>query len=236
MLFLVKKGYDLPIYNNSLCLNNIINLQLPIVNVTKLLGVMIDNSLCLKNHIDLVCNKLNSKLFILLKNSYIFTYKFKIIIFKLFLLPHIDYCSIFICSNLKKLEKLYNKSLDFFLHIKLDFLNVNMKIKVQQQHNLYLLHHRLFLHYCSFIINIFKNNKATSILGLFNTKNTNEITYNLRCKLSLPVFSTNVKQFSFLYISTKLINAFIFNKIFINNYSKKYLYDNFISLFDKYYA
>ena len=76
--------------------DKIINL----VSDVKLLGVHLDNKLYFKIHCVTICKRVNSKLFCLNKHSYLFKDEFKIILFKLFILPIFDYCSVlFITTN-----------------------------------------------------------------------------------------------------------------------------------------
>ena len=82
--------------------DKIINL----VSDVKLLGVHLDNKLDFKIHCDIICKRVNSKLFCLNKHTYLFTDEFKIILFKIFILPIFDYCSVlFIRSIFKSYQK-----------------------------------------------------------------------------------------------------------------------------------
>ena len=67
--------------------------SLAFVNSTKLLGVLIDNKLKFHSQVDTVCKKINSKTFLLSKSLFLFPASFRFNLFKLFILPHIDYCS-----------------------------------------------------------------------------------------------------------------------------------------------
>ena len=63
------------------------------VEHVKILGVTLDNQLKYDQHINQVCKKVNSKTAMLKKSNSLFPHKFKTLLFKLFLMPHYDYCS-----------------------------------------------------------------------------------------------------------------------------------------------
>ena len=79
---------------------------------------------------------------------------------------------------------------------------------------------------------VFKYNKATELLKMF--VKLNKSNYSIRNKFECIKFKTNLKKFSFISISTKLLNAYIFTKIFMENYKTKYLIEHLSTLFDKY--
>ena len=59
----------------------------------KLLGVTIDHMLKFDIHTSNLCKRINAKTFILAKSIFLFTEKFRSILFKLFIQSHFDYCS-----------------------------------------------------------------------------------------------------------------------------------------------
>ena len=71
--------------------------------------------------------------------------------------------------------------------------------------NILPLKYRLFFHFCTFSFNLFENN------NIFTTKNDNytKNPYQTRKNYRENLFKTNYGKYSFLTISTKLLNSFI---------------------------
>jgi hypothetical protein len=85
------------------------NHLIDLVDNVKLLGVEIDSQL---KQIKAICSKVNRKAFILSRRFYLFNRDFKTILFKLFILPHFDYCSTLFCfNNCSILSKCYSADL-----------------------------------------------------------------------------------------------------------------------------
>ena len=63
------------------------------VEETKLLGVVIDHKLKFTAHINHLCKKANSKAYLIKKSLFLFNFKFRVLLFKLFIIPHFDYCA-----------------------------------------------------------------------------------------------------------------------------------------------
>jgi hypothetical protein len=123
--------------NSSFRFNDkIINL----VSDVKLLGVHLDNKLDFKIHCDTICKRVNSKLFRLNKLSYLFTDEFKIILFKLFILPIFDYCSVLFITtnkaNFQKLSKAFMKSVKSLLKIDLSNQLLSSQSKLLEPFNI----------------------------------------------------------------------------------------------------
>ena len=97
--------------------------KIPFVKQVKLLRVIIDRKLNFDLHSRYICMKVNSKLHLLKKSTYLFDMNFKTILFKLFIQKHYDYCStlFFHLSNKvdsDRLETSYSKALNKLLKIK----------------------------------------------------------------------------------------------------------------------
>ena len=73
------------------------------VNVHKVLGVYIDNTLSWHSHIDYVCKNLNNKVALLKNIIYFLTDEAKLLFYNAYLLPIFDYC----CSIWGKDNKRY---------------------------------------------------------------------------------------------------------------------------------
>ena len=106
---LTKK--ELGIYFNSIHLDN--------VNSEKLLGVVIQNDLSWSEHINTVCKKIKSKLYLLHQIKAFLPCTARKQFFNSFILPHFDYClSIWGCcgaNDLKRLDRLLKKSMRLIL-------------------------------------------------------------------------------------------------------------------------
>ena len=94
------------------------------VNKIKVLGVIIDNLLKFDLHTIAICHKVNFKVRTLKKCAFMFGIKFKVILFKMFILSSFEYCStlFFNLSNkvdALRLEKTFAKACNQLLNIRL---------------------------------------------------------------------------------------------------------------------
>jgi hypothetical protein len=69
------------------------NEKIPFVTKFTLLGVTLDQYLTFDLHTISICSKINWKISVLKKSSYLFDLKFRVILFKLFIISKYDYCS-----------------------------------------------------------------------------------------------------------------------------------------------
>ena len=69
------------------------DVNIEFVEETKLLGVILDCRLKFSSHINHLCKKANAKAFLIKKSLYLFPLNFRTLLFKLFIVPHFDYCS-----------------------------------------------------------------------------------------------------------------------------------------------
>ena len=142
---------------------------------------------------------------LLTKCSYLFTDKFKPTLFKLFIMNRFEYCgSAFLHSInqqcLDRLEKCFAKSILRFLKMNIFSLTGKDEFTFLSKFNIFPLKYRLFFHFCTFLFNLFKNN------NIFTTKDNN---YKKINALQGIFIVTNYGKYSFLTISTKLLNSFI---------------------------
>jgi hypothetical protein len=190
--------------------DKIINL----VSNVKLLGVHLDNKLDFRIHCDTICKRVNSKLFCLNKHSYLFTEEFKIILFKLFILPIFDYCSVLFITtnriNYQKISKAFMKSVKSLLKIDLRNQLLSSQSKLLEPFNISPLILRIFSHYCTFTFNIFTRNNVPSISRYLHES---QHIMSMRNHYSIIKFKSNHKKFSFSIIAAKLLNEFIHNLI-----------------------
>ena len=202
--------------------------QVKFVDNAKLLGVTIDHLLKFDVHTTNVCKKINSKSYLLSKSIYLFTDKLRPIIFNLFLLSHFDYCgSLFIHLNMKsdevKLERCFAKAVKRILGVNISNLRNDVQLGLLSRFNILPLGYRRFIQFCSFLYFIFfTNNKLCN--SLKKRLNRNDRVYDSRRSWALPVFQTDFKKYSFITISSKLMNYF--KRLDIKNSSKKIFLNN----------
>ena len=211
--------------------NEIINFT----NEVKILGVIVDNKLKFKAQTVNICKKVNSKAFQLAKSLYLFTDKFRPNLFKIFIQPHFDYCSTLIQylpdkTNRARLDTCFAKTVRRILKINIYKSAIEKQYELLKEHNILPLQYRLFFRFCTFVFNIKKNNNSSLCSKLHKNNPTNRHGY------SLPKANTNFEHFSFIYISLKLLNEFIDERLekqdSILNF-KKFLHMNIITLFSK---
>jgi hypothetical protein len=204
------------------------------VSQTKLLGVIIDDKLKFDHHTISICKQINSKTYLLSKSSYLFPIEFKITLFKLFILSRFQYCStLFIHltnkTDINRIEKCFSKSLKKFLKIKIFNTTLESQTKILKPYNLIPLYYFLFNHLCSFIFSLYKNNTATILLNLFVKNNL-----CLRNPFKIPKFKSKFKKYSFVTISTKILNLFLYKNIELSKSKfKEYMSVNLCNKFTK---
>lgn len=81
------------ILNTNIFNYNVNGQALERVDSTKILGVIISNNLTWHNHIDYVCSKANSALYLLRRVSGGMDLDCKVTLYKSLVRPHLDYCS-----------------------------------------------------------------------------------------------------------------------------------------------
>ena len=105
------------------------NQKISFVSSVKLLGVTIDEKLNYELHIKNVMNAVNFKTLLISRNLSIFSHKFRPLLFKLFIIPHFDYCSTLFYftskKNLNSLSKCFLKSIYRLLRCKIQNCSVS---------------------------------------------------------------------------------------------------------------
>ena len=219
---------------------------IPFVEKVKLLGVSIDNKLKFDIHTLEVCRKVSYKVKTLKRCCFMFSNSFKVTLFKLFIQSSFDYCSslFFYLSNQTdsdRLDKSFAKALNVLLNIKLSksktvstvvkdsenkyikktkiissYLPIAEQLEVLNKIGLLPLKLRFFYRSVYFLYSNFKNNPNSnlilSILSHKKIKGSSRVSHFL-----MPNFNSNLYKFSFLSISIKFVNLFLFNYIFINS-------------------
>ena len=123
--------------------------KIPFVKKFRLLGVILDEYLSFDLHTIELCQKVNWKISVLKRSSYLFELKFRIILFKLFIMSKYDYCSSLFfyfadSCNQERLDKNFIKSMKSYLNIKLSELNVDEQFNHLKSFNILPLQLRFF--------------------------------------------------------------------------------------------
>ena len=143
-------------------------LKIPFVTKFTLLGVTLDQYLTFDLHTISICSKINWKISVLKKSSYLFDLKFRVILFKLFIISKYDYCSsLFIHFsdniNSERLENNYAKALRSYLKIKIKNLNIEEQYKTLKHYKLLPLNIRLFQNFVFFIFSLVQENRSSTL-------------------------------------------------------------------------
>ena len=183
------------------------NQQLTRVKQARLLGVTLDDELKLDKHIDLVCSKANRKAYLIGRKLYLFSSKFRTTLFKLFILPNLEYCSsLFIKSsqhNIDQLERCFRKNLKVFTRLSIPKGDQMEQYTLLKSANLLPLQMRLLEHFIMLIHSLLRNHKAVNIIAKLQRNNS---AMNLRNSYIPPRFKSNVYKISFNSLATRMLN------------------------------
>jgi hypothetical protein len=194
-----------------------------------LLGVVVDCHLRFDKHAIQLCKKINSKLAIFKKCTYLFDLNFKSILFKTFIQSRLEYCSsvfIHFSNNVdsQRLVKCFMRSIRSLLNVNLFGSSLSEQVNLLKNFNILPIQLRIFFHFNTFLFSILSFNNNTKIVKLLYKFKINN-TYNLRLNFILPKINHDIKRYSFSIISIKILNCYLF-KLVNNNISK----NNFSSL------
>ena len=163
------------------------------------------------------------------RNLYLFSMDFLSILFKLFILPFIDYCSslfIHLENNIDKnrLYSVFSKSVNKILNINIHSSTPDIQLKLLKNFNILPLIFRYFQHFCIFSHSLFKFNSklplVTSIL-IFNSR---------QHIIQQPI---RQKKYSFSIVSAKILSLFIYSRLSLSKLGfKNYINSNLIKLFN----
>jgi hypothetical protein len=193
------------------CNNEII----PFVNKFTLLGVILDEYLVFDLHTISVCKKVNWKISVLKKSSYLFNLNFRITLFKLFIISKFDYCSTLFfhfqdALNEQRLDKNFSKALKSYLNIKLYNLNISELYVHLKSFRLMPLRLRFFQNFVFFIFSLIKCRHKNALNQSIDSLKKNRTT---RSHFNQPLFETNLYKFSVMSIAIRLLNSFIYTNV-----------------------
>jgi hypothetical protein len=152
---------------------------------------------------------------VLKKSSYLFDINFKITLFKLFIISKYDYCStLFFHFNDKRnedrLEKNFAKAVKSYLNIKIRSMDLEEQYQHLKSFRLLPLKLRFFQNLVFFIFTLVKIRRPSILLQSIVSLKKTRVT---RQPFSLPISNTNLYINSFLSISIRLLNSFIFDNL-----------------------
>jgi ribonuclease P/MRP protein subunit RPP40 len=110
------------------------------LNSVKLLGVEIDSQLKFEKQINVLCSKVNKKAYLISRRFFLFDIKFRTTLFKLFIIPHFEYCSSLFYNTYSSITatlfKCFKKNLKLFLNIDIHNKDLHMQLSVLQPFNI----------------------------------------------------------------------------------------------------
>jgi hypothetical protein len=147
---------------------------------------------------------------VLKKSSYLFDLKFRIILFKLFIQSKYAYCSTIFFhftrkQNYTRLESSFAKSLNKYLRINIAQMDVVNQYEHLKTFKLLPIRLRYFQNFVFFTFNLFKENRAGTLLDSFRSHKKTRTLRNDSI-YHVPKFNTSLYEFSFISIAIKLLN------------------------------
>ena len=189
----------------------------------KYLGVLLDSKLSFESHIKKVSNDVSYRLTKLFRLRNMITENVATKIYKVMILPLMDYCDIIYASgtqgNLKKLKVLQNKALRIIgkMQKRTNTENIANRLKIQS------LKKRRLLHMLQYAFKLSKKDQEVKVIKKQTRYNKNKLILK-----TCQVKSDNYKR-SFDYISRNLWNELdseahrLYDKVMFNSYIKRNL-------------
>jgi len=140
-----------------------------------------------------------------------------VILFKLFIVSKYDYCSLLFIHfsdniNSERLENNYAKALRSYLKIKIKNLNIEEQYNTLKHYKLLPLNIRLFQNLVFiFIFFLVQENRTSTLLKSINSLKKIRVTRTHF--FEEPTYKTILYKYSFISISIRLLNAFIFKSL-----------------------
>ncbi|MCG7879038.1 MAG: reverse transcriptase family protein [Candidatus Thiodiazotropha endolucinida] len=171
-----QKRATLTTENLSLTLNSV---DLNMISNDKILGVMIDNNLTWTHHIDKICKKMASNLWLLSRIKTFLSREHRIQFYKTYIQPHIDYCNIIWGGtsqmNLNRVFRLQKRACKIIL----DY-NVENILESMKDLKILTIFDRLYLRKAKFMYKISIGEIPQYVNEMFQKKQINENEPQLR--------------------------------------------------------
>ena len=159
------------------------NENLNTINKDKILVVSIDNNLSWSSHIDQICKKISSNLWLLSRIKEYLYVEHRTQFYKTYIQPHIDYCNLgwggMSQLNLNRLFRLQKRACKIIL----DY-NVENVLESMQEIKILTIYERLFLRKSKFMFKVYKSETPQYINEMFNQRTVNENWPLLRSNVS----------------------------------------------------
>ena len=160
------------------------NENLNTINKDKILGVTIDNNLAWSSHINQICKKITSNLWLLSRIKEYLSVEHRTQFYKTYIQPHIDYCNLVWGGtsqlNLNRLFRLQKRACKIIL----DY-NVENVLESMKKLKILTIYERLFLRKSKFMFKVYKSETPLYINEMFNLRAVNE---------NLPVLRSSVSS------------------------------------------
>ena len=160
------------------------NENLNTINKDKILGVTIDNNLAWSSHINQICKKISSNLWLLSRIKQYLSVEHRTQFYKTYIQPHIDYCNLVWGGtsqlNLNRLFRLQKRACKIIL----DY-NVENILESMKELKILTIYERLFLRKSKFMFKVYKSETPLYINEMFNLRAVNE---------NLPVLRSSVSS------------------------------------------
>ena len=213
--------------------------RVKLVRHFKLLGVIIDETLSFKLHIDQVCKKVHAAMQSI-KSKFFISFETRLQFFKTFVLPHFDYC-LSLCiyystEQRMRLVALYNSCLRRIRAVVLKSKSEHIRDIDPTEFNAMLLVHKLFsLQYRIFYrisLFIFKIHQNRCPPLLFNSFNYLTHGYNLRGarRLCVTVTPRVCDDMNFMVFAPKFLNLLYLDTLDISFCDFKFLVLNHLTV------
>jgi hypothetical protein len=184
------------------------------VDHVTLLGVTFNKNLNFDKHTVNICKKINTKTFILLRCAHLFHFNFRIILFKLFIQSHFDYCST-VYSHLTnistcRINRCFRRTVYKLLKIDIKNMSIDEQLSGLSKYNILPLPLRLIYRFNTFLFSLMKNNNKSVISShILSHKNA-------RDNLILPKIHTDLLKYSFSTVAIKILNLYLLEKLLMS--------------------
>ena len=146
------------------------NHLLTTVSADKILGVQVDNNLLWSNHVNHVTKKISKNIWLLSQISKYLPTEMRVIYYKSYIQPHIDYCNVVWAScsktSLSKIERLQKRACKIIL----DY-SYNDVIQAMADLNIMTVHERIFFRKAKLMYKVSNKNVPVYMQSLFQHRN-----------------------------------------------------------------